>query len=73
MKFTLLRRSCQESARLLSRRLDGPLPLNDRIALRFHLLACRACPVFDRQLQLMEKAMGRWRGYVEGESSSGAP
>lgn len=70
MKFTVLRRSCQESARLMTRRLDGPLSLPDRVALRFHLMACRACPVFDRQLQLMQGAMGRWRGYVEGDSST---
>ena len=70
MKFTLLRRSCRESARLMSRRLDGPLPLNDRIALHFHLLACKACPVFERQLQLMERAMGRWRSYADEDVGS---
>lgn len=72
MTFTVLRRSCRESARLLSRRLDGPLPLNDRIALRLHLMACKACPVFERQLLLMERAMGRWRRYGD-DDASGAP
>ena len=70
MKFTILRRSCQESARLLTRRLDGPLAWNDSIALHLHLLACKACPVFDRQVRLMQQAMGRWRRYADEDPGS---
>lgn len=60
-----LRRTCQEAARLITSRQDRVLPLADRIALRFHLMACKACPAFERQVKLMERAMGSWRGYVE--------
>jgi anti-sigma factor RsiW len=57
----ILRRSCREAARLITARLDGPLPLADRLALRLHLMACEACPRFDRQMRWLHTAMGRWR------------
>jgi hypothetical protein len=60
-----LRRTCQEAARLLTGRLDRELGWADRVALRFHLMACKACPGFDRQIKLMDQAMGRWRTYVD--------
>lgn len=61
-----LRRTCREAAYLLiTSRRDRELPLADRIALRFHLMACKACPVFERQVRLMDSAMGSWRGYAE--------
>jgi len=34
---------CDESSRLLSDELDRPLRSAERIALRLHLLGCRAC------------------------------
>lgn len=64
-----LRRTCREAARLLTARLDGPLPWHERVALRFHLAACKACPVFDRQVRLMHQAMGRWRRYAEQDDA----
>ncbi|MGA0612979.1 zf-HC2 domain-containing protein [Caldimonas sp. KR1-144] len=63
MKF--FRISCQESARLITARLDRELPLGTRLVLRLHLAACDACPRFARQIELMDRAMDRWRGYVE--------
>jgi hypothetical protein len=60
-----LRRTCKEAAALISLRLDRELPVADRVALRLHMLACRACPTFDRQMRLMDTAMGRWRSYTD--------
>lgn len=65
----ILRRTCQEAARLLTARLDRPLPWADRLALRLHLVACDACPRFDRQMKLLHGAMGRWRAYGDGEAN----
>lgn len=56
---------CGESARLITARLDGPLPFWSRLRLWRHLLFCTACPKFVLQMQVMERAMGRWRSYVE--------
>ena len=59
----LLRRSCKDVAALLVAREDRPLPLADRVAVRLHLLACNACPRFERQLLTMRHALDRWRAY----------
>jgi hypothetical protein len=63
-----LRRTCKEAAALMSQRLDRELPFADRLALRLHLIACKACPTFDRQVRLMDEAMGRWRAYADSGS-----
>ena len=61
----ILRRSCKEVAALLVAREDRALPLADRVALRFHLLACKACPRFERQVLTMRNAMQAWCNYRE--------
>lgn len=66
-----LRRTCREVSALLVAREDRVLPLADRVALRFHLAACRACPVFERQILTMRNAMRQWRNYAEDESTPG--
>jgi len=49
---------------LLIAREDCELKLADRIALRAHLFACKACPKFERQIFTMQNAMRRWRNYT---------
>ena len=61
----ILRRTCKEVAALLIAREDRDLPAVERVALRLHLAACRACPVFERQIVTMRNAMGRWRHYTD--------
>jgi hypothetical protein len=63
MKF--LRITCKEAAALLVAREDRPLPLLKRIALRAHVAACQACPVFERQVLTMRNAFARWRNYTD--------
>ncbi len=65
-------RTCKEAAALLVAREDRALPINDRLALRIHLLACKACPDFERQLVTLRQAMKQWRNYSE-EDSGAAP
>ena len=60
-----LRRTCKEVSALLVAREDRALPLVERVALRFHLAACKACPVFERQLLTMRNAFQRWRHDAE--------
>ena len=60
----LLRRTCKEVSALLVAREDRALPVVERLALRLHLAACSACPVFERQLLTMRNAMKRWRSYT---------
>ena len=63
----ILRRTCKEVAALLIAREDRALPAVERVALRLHLAACRACPVFERQILTMRNAMGRWRHYTDDD------
>ena len=60
----ILRRTCKEVAALLVAREDRALPAVERVALRLHLAACRACPKFERQLITMRNAMRQWRHYT---------
>jgi hypothetical protein len=60
-----LRRTCKEVTVLLVEREDRELPAIERLALRLHLMACRACPVFERQLLTMRNALRRWRHYTD--------
>jgi hypothetical protein len=64
----ILRRTCKEVAALLLAREDRALPAVERVALRFHLAACKACPVFERQVLTMRNAMARWRNYTADET-----
>ncbi|MBI5278966.1 MAG: zf-HC2 domain-containing protein [Burkholderiales bacterium] len=59
----LMRRTCKQVTALLVAREDRSLPIVERIALRFHLAACRACPVFERQLLTMRNGLRAWRNY----------
>jgi hypothetical protein len=61
----IFRRTCKEVSALLVAREDRALPVAERIALRLHLVACSACPVFEHQLLTMRNALQRWRGYTE--------
>jgi hypothetical protein len=61
----ILRRTCKEVAALLVAREDRVLPLAERVALRLHLAACKACPVFERQLLTVRNAMQSWRNYID--------
>jgi len=61
LKFTLLRRTCKQAAALTIAREDRALKLNDAVALRLHMMACKACPEFENQVLTMRAAMGKWR------------
>jgi hypothetical protein len=66
----LLRRTCKQAAALMVAREDRALPMADRIALHFHLMACEACPRFERQMLTMRNSMRQWRRYSEKEADS---
>ena len=62
-KLTLLRRTCKQAAALVIAREDRTLNLLDAIALRLHMMACKACPQFENQVLTMRAAMAQWRNY----------
>ena len=61
----ILRRTCKAVAALLVAREDRALPLVERVALRLHLAACNACPVFERQLLIVRNSLQSWRNYTD--------
>ncbi len=56
--------SCEETTRLISESLDRELPFRRRLAVRAHLLMCRYCSRYRKQLLFIEKAITH---VVEGE------
>lgn len=57
--------TCKEAAALLVAREDQNISLGDKVVLRLHLLACKACPKFERQLLMMRSSMEQWRHYTQ--------
>lgn len=70
IKFIPLMRTCREAAALVIAQEDRDLKLSDAVALKLHMLACKACPQFENQVRTMRSAMGQWRNYaVENEAT----
>ena len=62
--------SCKDVTRLISESMDRSLPLGKRIGVRVHLLICKFCARYERQLhQIRETA----RHLVATEESPGEP
>ena len=51
--------SCKDVTRLLSESMDHSLPLVKRVGVRFHLLICRFCARYERQLLLIRDTVRR--------------
>lgn len=66
-------RSCEEVSRLASERLDRELTLGERLAFNMHLLMCRNCTRYARQIALVKQATDRLRMRREAPGSDGLP
>jgi hypothetical protein len=64
-----LRRTCKEAAALLIAQEDRRLGRADRLALRLHLMACDACPRFERQLLTIRNSLKQWRNYTTSDEN----
>lgn len=51
--------SCRDVTQLISESMDRSLPLGKRIGMRVHLLMCKFCARYERQLLLIRETMGR--------------
>nr|WP_077038364.1 hypothetical protein [Pelomonas sp. KK5] len=60
---------CREVTRRVLLAEETPLTLGERLGVRFHMLICKACPKFARQLSLMRRASERWRQYSSEDES----
>lgn len=59
-----LGRTCKQAAALMVAREDRKLGWSDCLALRLHLLICKACPRFERQMLGMRNQLREWRNYT---------
>ena len=62
--------SCKDVTQLLSESMDHSLPLVKRIGVRLHLLMCRFCARYERQLLLIRETV---RQIVGAEDRHGEP
>jgi Putative zinc-finger len=62
---TLADRACAKAARMISAAQDRPLTLGERLTLRIHLALCEGCTNYERQVQFLREAMGRWARYSD--------
>jgi len=62
--------SCKDVTRLISESMDHSLPLGKRIGVRFHLLICRFCERYERQLLLIRETV---KQLVAGEETPEGP
>jgi len=51
--------SCEEASRLSSRAMEEPLTPTERVLLRMHLLMCKRCSDFARQIAFLRRASGK--------------
>jgi hypothetical protein len=65
MKF--LHRNCREVTALVLAGEDRRLGWTERAAIRLHLVICRTCPTFVRQVALLRQALPRWRAYRDAD------
>lgn len=64
--------NCREATQLISKSFDGSLPLSERLAVRIHLLVCRACTRYQAHLRFLTGLVrDRMRVLNGGESITG--
>lgn len=59
--------SCRRATELLSQQLDRELSLEEKTALRAHLLICRGCRAVDHQFRFLREAV---RSLVDRDDAS---
>lgn len=62
--------TCKDVTRLISESMDTSLPIGKRIGMRLHLLICKFCSRYERQLLLIREAVRR---IVATEGKPGEP
>jgi len=57
--------SCKEVTQMVSESLDHKLPLVQRIGIRIHLMMCKFCSRYRKQLLILREAMRLQEKYLE--------
>jgi len=59
---------CKEIIELTSQNMDALLPWYTRIEMKVHLLMCKTCNRYAKQLQFMNKALGAFESHASTEN-----
>lgn len=62
--------SCKDVTRLISESMDTSLPVGKRIGMRLHLLICKFCSRYERQLLLIRETVRRLAATEDGPGES---
>jgi hypothetical protein len=62
--------NCKEVARLVSESLDREMPFGERIGIRVHLLMCKFCSRYRKQLLILKRATHFYAHHSEDIESS---
>lgn len=62
--------SCKDVTKLLSESMDRSLPLGKRIGVRLHLIICKWCARYERQLLLIRETAMRLAATVGAPGES---
>jgi len=65
--------NCHEASRLQSEGLDRPLSFSERSGLRLHLLCCRWCRRYGRQLRFLRLAARQSQDLPQGTARTLSP
>ncbi|MCP3898481.1 MAG: zf-HC2 domain-containing protein [Desulfobacteraceae bacterium] len=49
--------NCKDVSSLISRSLDKKLPLSTRLGIKFHLMMCKLCRRYEKQLLIIHAAL----------------
>ncbi len=61
--------NCKEATQLVSESLDRKLPFHQRIGIRMHLLMCKFCSRYEKQLMFLRKAVRTQKMHEEDTES----
>ncbi len=62
--------TCKDASQLISERQERPLTLRERMGLRLHLLICAYCRLYERQVNLMRRALHELGRRIQEDAAS---
>jgi len=71
-RLKVLSPCCRDAARLLSESMDRRLPLPERVGLRIHLVLCRLCRRYGRQLVFLRRLVDAFSTITETPTTPAA-
>lgn len=61
--------NCKQASELVSKSLDQPLPWSQRLSLKFHLLMCKYCTRFLKQMRAIQQTIKQTQDEIELDAS----